>query len=196
MSETQLLRVLGWIWAAFGVYWIIAALTAAQARTHEARGYRLGRLSLLVLTFLLLFSRWLAVGFLAHRFVPHIAAISYAGFACALAGMATATWARIHLGQFWSDKVVLKVDHQLIRTGPYARMRHPIYSGVLLGVAGTALVLGEWRGVLAFVMLLINYSIKAKREEEILARQFGEEFRSHRVQAGFLLPRLRPRPHA
>lgn len=196
MSDAQLLRLLGLIWAGFGIYWITAALTAARARTHEARGYRLGRLSLLVLTFLLLFSRRLALGFLAHRFIPHIAAISYAGFACALAGMATATWARIHLGQFWSDKVVLKVDHQLIRTGPYARMRHPIYSGVLLGVAGTALVLGEWRGAIAFVLLLINYSIKAKREDEILAREFGDEFRQHQTQAGFLLPKFRPRARA
>jgi protein-S-isoprenylcysteine O-methyltransferase Ste14 len=69
-------------------------------------------------------------------------------------------------------------------------MRHPIYSGVLLGVAGTALVLGEVRGVVAFVMLLVNYSIKAKREERILGHKFGEEFEFHRKQTGFLLPKF------
>jgi protein-S-isoprenylcysteine O-methyltransferase Ste14 len=105
--------------------------------------------------------------------------------------MALAMWARIHLGQFWSDKVVLKVDHQLIRTGPYASLRHPIYSGVLLGVAGTAVLLGEWRGVLAFIILLTNYWVKAKREDQILAGAFPSTFSDHKNQAGFLLPRLR-----
>ena len=108
----------------------------------------------------------------------------------ALAGMAIAVWARISLGQYWSDKIVLKVDHRLIRSGPYARMRHPIYSGVLLGIAGTAVVVNQWRGVLAFVLLFTNYLIKAKREENILAAAFPEEFADHKSRAGFLLPRL------
>jgi protein-S-isoprenylcysteine O-methyltransferase Ste14 len=69
-------------------------------------------------------------------------------------------------------------------------MRHPIYSGVLLGVGGTALVLGELRGVMAFLLLLVNYSIKAKREEAILAQQFGAEFTVHQNHTGFLLPKF------
>jgi protein-S-isoprenylcysteine O-methyltransferase Ste14 len=99
-------------------------------------------------------------------------------------------WARISLGQYWSDKVVLKVDHQLIRSGPYARMRHPIYSGVLLGVAGSALVVDQWRGTLALLLLLTNYAIKAKREDKILAGAFAQDFAEHKGRAGFLLPRL------
>jgi protein-S-isoprenylcysteine O-methyltransferase Ste14 len=86
---------------------------------------------------------------------------------------------------------VLKLGHQLITSGPYARMRHPIYSGVLLGVAGTALVVGEWRDALAFCLLLTNYAIKAKREEKILARAFAEGFPEHKRRTGFLFPRLR-----
>lgn len=117
--------------------------------------------------------------------------ISYAGFTLALAGLAVAVWARVHLGQYWSDKVVLKVDHQLIRSGPYAYVRHPIYSGVLLGVLGTALVIGEIRGLLAFAVLLANYAIKAKREDKMLAKSFPEGFREHVNRAGFLLPRVR-----
>ena len=110
-----------------------------------------------------------------------------------LVGIAVALWARIALGQYWSDRVIVQANHQLVRTGPYAYMRHPIYSGVLLGVLGTALVLGEWRGVLAFAILLTNYWVKAKREEHILCSQFSEEFRKHENEAGFLLPRFRAR---
>jgi len=70
-------------------------------------------------------------------------------------------------------------------------MRHPLYTGVLLAVLGTALVLGEVRGLLSFAVLLVNYAIKAKREEGILVERFGPAFQQHREHTGFLLPKLR-----
>ena len=190
MSQAQLIHVLGWIWAVFGVYWIVAARRRKAEQTSELSLYRLVRILLLAVTFALLFSPWARVGPLGRRFLPPLPIIAYIGFALAVAGMGIAVWARIHLGQYWSDKVVLKLDHQLISSGPYARMRHPIYSGVLLGVAGTALVVGEWRGVVAFFLLLTNYAVKANREEKILAGAFAEGFSEHKKRAGFLLPRL------
>ncbi len=190
MSQRELLRILGYIWAAFGVYWIAVGSRVKVSQTHESPLYRVTRLAVLAITFALLFSESLSVGFLGLRFVPRLPAIPYFGFAFAIAGLALAMWARVHLGQYWSDKVVLKAGHQLIRSGPYARMRHPIYSGVLLGIAGTALLVGEWRGALAFALLLTNYTIKAKKEEAILSDHFGDEFQIHRSRAGFLLPRF------
>ncbi len=193
MSQSQLLRLLEWIWTAFGVYWLIAARRAKLARTRESPVYRIFRILLLVITFTLLFAKWTAVGFFGQRFPFPNPLIAYLGFALAIGGLAIAAWARVSLGQFWSDKVVLKVDHQLIRSGPYARVRHPIYSGVLLGVAGTALVVNQWRGVLAFLLLFTNYLVKAKREDDILAGAFAESFADHKRRAGFLLPRLYPK---
>jgi protein-S-isoprenylcysteine O-methyltransferase Ste14 len=190
VSQAQLVLVLKWTWVAFGVYWLIAARRVKAARTTESPIYRVFRLLLLVITFTLLFAKWTAVGFLGRHFFPQTQLLAYIGFASALAGMALAVWARMSLGHYWSDKIVLKVDHQLVRSGPYARMRHPIYSGVLLGVAGSALVVDEWRGVLAFLLLLTNYVIKAKREDKVLAEAFAEDFEEHKKCAGFLLPRL------
>ena len=191
MSRLQLLHLLGWIWSIFGVYWLSAGWSKKEEQTSESPVYRIARLAILAITFTLLFARWTAVGILGTHFLPVIPPFEYVGFALALAGITLALWARVHLGQFWSDKVVLKVDHQLIRTGPYAFLRHPIYSGVLLGVAGTAILLGEWRGVLAFIILLTNYWVKARREDRILAGAFASTFADHKHQAGFLLPRLR-----
>jgi protein-S-isoprenylcysteine O-methyltransferase Ste14 len=193
MNQEQLIRILEWAWIAFGAYWVIAARRVKAARTSESPAYRVFRLLLLIITFTLLFAKWIAVGFLGRSFLPRAQPLAYIGLIAALAGLAVAIWARISLGQYWSDKVVLKMDHQLVRSGPYARMRHPIYSGVLLGVAGSALVVNQWRGVLAFVLLLTNYSVKAKREDKILAGAFAQDFAEHRRRAGFLLPRLHPK---
>jgi protein-S-isoprenylcysteine O-methyltransferase Ste14 len=190
MNQEELIHILEWTWIAFGLYWLTAARRVKAARTTESPAYRAFRLLLLAITFTLLFAKWTGVGFLGRRLFPPHAFIPYAGFAMALAGMGLAVWGRVSLGQYWSDKIVLKVDHQLIRSGPYARMRHPIYSGVLLGVAGSALVVNEWRGALAFLLLLTNYTVKAKREEKILAESFPVDFADHKRSAGFLLPRF------
>jgi protein-S-isoprenylcysteine O-methyltransferase Ste14 len=191
MSNPRLLEVLRDVWSVFGVYWVAVGMRAKAAQTHEVHWYRITRLAVLLIVFLLLFWRRTAIGFLGRPFLPDIVAITYVAFAFTIAGLAIALWARIHLGQYWSDKVVLQSGHQLIRTGPYAYMRHPVYSGVLLGVLGTALLLGEWRGLLAFMVLLMNYAIKAKKEERILAERFPVDFQEHLSQAGFFLPRLR-----
>ena len=190
MTNHELLRLLEYVWAVFGLYWIAVARGGKATQTGESPFYRIMRLAILVITFTLLFWNRTPFGPLARRFVPQLPAIAYGGFVAMLAGLAIAVWARVHLGQYWSDKVVLRVDHELVLTGPYAYMRHPIYSGVLLGVAGTALVLGEWRGLLAFFLLLTNYSIKAQREERILSARFGQEFYDHEQRAGFLFPRF------
>jgi len=191
LTQAQSLNALGYVWAIFGIYWFGTALRTKSAKTREFPVWRFLRLSILAATFLLLFAQWIRIGFLGWRFVPVTPAIFESGFVLALAGITLALWARLHLGRNWSDKFVLKVDHELIRSGPYAYLRHPIYSGVLLGVAGTAIVVGEWRGAIAFCMLLVNYSIKARREEKILSVQFGEAFELHKQEAGFLLPKLR-----
>jgi protein-S-isoprenylcysteine O-methyltransferase Ste14 len=189
-ESSAVIHALEWMWIAFAVYWLIAAHRGKAAQTSESPLYRIFRLLLLAGTFTLIFANWTGIGFLGRHFLPPNPSLAYAGFAFALAGMALAIWARISLGQYWSDKIVLKVDHQLIRSGPYARMRHPIYSGVLLGVAGSAMVVAEWRGVLAFLLLLTNYMVKAMREDKILEEAFPRDFAEHEKNAGFLLPRL------
>jgi len=191
----HLLTILGCLWSGFGLYWVAAAVrrksgSEAAQKTGEPHVFRVVRLSILFTTFALLFWQRLAIGILGQRFVPDLPAVNYIGFAAMVSGLALATWARIHLGRNWSDKVVIQARHQLICTGPYARLRHPIYSGVLLGVLGTALVLGEWRGMVAFVLLLTNYAIKASKEDRVLAQSFGAEFEEHKRRAGFLLPRI------
>ena len=183
------LVILDWMWAALGAYWLFSAWRAEKSVTHEASFWRVGRLAILAATFILLLSRWTGMGPLAWRVVPDWPLAHGLGIALTAAGILLCVWARVHLGKFWSDKIVLKADHQLIRSGPYSRLRHPIYSGMLLGIAGTTIALGELRGAVAFALLGTSYFIKAVQEERLLAAQFGEEFRTYRRQTGFVVPR-------
>ena len=187
IPETQL--ILNWMWGGFGAYWLWNARHSGSSVTREASWWRVMRLGILALTFVLLLSPWLRMGPLGRRFVTETDGVRVLGVAMTAMGIMLCIWARLHLGKYWSDKVVLKVDHRLIRSGPYRFLRHPIYSGVLLGIAGTALAIGEWRGVLALAVASVNYVFKARREERILAGQFGEEFAEYTKHAGFLAPR-------
>ena len=177
-------------WTAVALYWAAPATRASGSDQGESGLYRTLRLALLLASFVLLFWNGAAQGWLSRRFLPPREVLAYIGFVLTLGGLLVALWARLHLGRYWSDRVRLTADHQLIRTGPYAYLRHPIYSGVLLAVAGTSLAVGEWRAVLAFALLLTSYSIKARREERVLAELFGKAFEDYHRRTGFLVPPL------
>jgi protein-S-isoprenylcysteine O-methyltransferase Ste14 len=180
--------ILDGMWSVLGLYWLVSAVGTKKVALDEKPGLRILRLATLAVMLALLLTPWLRMGPLARRFVPENRVVVWLGVAVAGAGIALAIWARRHLGQNWSDKVVLKVDHQLIRSGPYGYLRHPIYTGVLLAVGGTALAIGEWRGLLALLLVGTSYLIKAKREERILAASFGEAFTEYKRETGFFLP--------
>ncbi|PYX31400.1 MAG: isoprenylcysteine carboxylmethyltransferase family protein [Acidobacteria bacterium] len=188
MMETSVILKL--MWSAMGIYWLVAVRIGRKTEVSESSWFRVLRLGILAVTFILLLSPWLRVGWLERRLLPDTAMGRIAGVALTTAGLLLCIWARRALGEYWSDKVVLKVDHQLIRRGPYAHLRHPIYSGVLLAVAGTALAIGEWRCLVALALLGTNYFVKAKREDRLLAMHFGDDFAEYKRQAGFLAPKL------
>ena len=177
-------------WYVFVAYWAITWLRVKRTKAREKSVDRLVTLVVVIAAYTLLFSQWLRIGLLRERFVPQQAWIGWAGIALTYLGVAVAIWARYCLGEYWSARVTLKEGHQLIRSGPYAFVRHPIYTGMLLGCVGAALVAGEWRGILAVALLLAAHSRKALREERLLATEFGEEYASYRGCTGFLFPRI------
>ena len=130
------------------------------------------------------------IGFLGERIIPRSLPIGVIAVALTWAGIALAIWARWHLGQYWSGRITIKEDHKLIRTGPYARLRHPIYSGLDLAAIGSALAIGRWRCIVGVCVIIVGFWIKAKREEAMLGAKFGSDFEEHRRQTGFLLPHL------
>jgi protein-S-isoprenylcysteine O-methyltransferase Ste14 len=105
-------------------------------------------------------------------------------------GVAISIWARLSLGSNWSGMVTLKNNHELIRTGLYRWIRHPIYSGILLGMIGTAMIRGQLRGVIGIAVVLAAFYFKARREERFLREEFGAQFDEHEKVTGMFLPRL------
>ena len=176
-------------WLVFGAYWIVSALRVKQKRKVDTGPQRLIRFVILCLAFIFFYRDNPLFGVLNERFLPREDWIRTLGAACTAIGIAFAIWARYHIGQYWSGAVALKVDHKLIRTGPYAHIRHPIYTGILIALTGTTALIGEYRALLALALWFWGLTWKALREEALLAGEFGPAFDEHKRLTGFFLPR-------
>jgi protein-S-isoprenylcysteine O-methyltransferase Ste14 len=185
-----MIKAIQCLWLALGVYWFLTAMRSKRVRRRENRVATWLRIGLLVAAFEFLFSHWGRIGFLGRRFVPDVPAVAMAGVALTALGVGLAFWARYTLGGNWSGAVTLKEGHELIRTGPYASIRHPIYTGIQLGLAGTMLAVGQWRGVVAFAAIVVAQYFKARKEEAWLAGEFGAVFEEHRSRTGMFFPRF------
>jgi protein-S-isoprenylcysteine O-methyltransferase Ste14 len=177
-------------WLILLTYWFVSAFHVRKTQSSESLISRYRVFVFVVLAFTILFGPWLRHTILGERFMPEIPAVEYLGVVLIWLGIALAIWARHELGEYWSARITIKVDHKLINTGPYAHFRHPIYSGVLLALVGTALEVEKWRAVVAFFLILLVYSVKARKEEAMLSEQFGDAFDEHRKHTGFLIPRF------
>jgi len=119
-------------WVIFLIYWIIGAFKTRPTREEESLASRYLVVVLETAAYLLVFNRSTEIGFLGERFIPRTLSGAVLGVLLTWIGIGLAIWARYHLAEYWSIRVTIKEDHQLIRTGPYAHLRHPIYSGLVL----------------------------------------------------------------
>ena len=190
LESARALQIVGCFWIVLGVYWAVSALRRKPTKKEEHLVERLRHLVPVMVAFLLLSQADPSYGWLGLRFVPESGTLSLLGLVLAGAGVAFAIWARWHLGRNWSAVVSIREQHDLIRTGPYRAVRHPIYTGLLLAIMATVLIVGEFRGLLAFAIVLASFYLKARKEDAWLAREFGETFESHAKRTGMFLPRF------
>ena len=173
-------RFIAACWVVFIVVWFIAAWFAK--RTVERSGSWL-RWTVWIVAILLVATRskWLglASGVSLWRATPGLAVVAAVVTA---AGLSVALWARAALSRNWSAAVVLKEQHDLIDRGPYAFVRHPIYTGVLLMVLGTVTVSGTRAGVILLATMVAGLIVKARREERLLTTHFPELYPRYRAR--------------
>jgi protein-S-isoprenylcysteine O-methyltransferase Ste14 len=182
-------RLIPILWLVWLLCWTAGAWRAKPTRWSESFASRLLHLVPLTLAALLLVLRRPWPGFLAQRFLVPSLGAALAGLLLVALGLGLALWARWYLGGNWSGVITLKENHTLIRSGPYRRLRHPIYTGLLLGFAGTALAIGEWRGVLALALVLPSFLRKIGVEEKNLFAAFPDYAR-YRSETSALIPFL------
>lgn len=191
MSPALPLSAITYLWIGLAIVWLITGFRLKQVQEWQSPLPRALHMLSIALAFALVFYYMPALGWLNTRIMPHSLATAWTGLAITFAGIALATWARLILGGNWSGSITLKQDHALIRTGPYRSVRHPIYSGLILAMLGTAIAIGEIRGFCAAAVMLIAFLIKARSEDNLMHRTFGAEHDAYRATTGVLLPRLR-----
>lgn len=179
MGAVEVVFAVGW--SGFWLYWLVAAMSTDRGRLPWGRELRI-RVVLVVVVVVLI-----RVGaFHDHRLNtnPALAAVGIVLFAV---GLAFATWARLHLGRNWGTPMSRKDDPELVTTGPYSLVRHPIYSGILTAGLGTAVALNwSWLGLVALVGVYFIYS--AVVEERYLGERIGERYADYRRTTKMLVP--------
>jgi len=174
------------LWAIFYAYWGLAARSVARSQRGEATGSRVLHMVLIVSAFALVFVPW--PGVLAYPLLAPSPLLFWVGLAVQALGLGFAVWARVHLGLNWSGSITVKHDHELIRSGPYGIVRHPIYTGIIVGIIGSAVAFGQLRGLIAIILVLAAYLRKIRIEERWLVEQFGPDYTTYQREVKSLIP--------
>ena len=188
-------RLLALIWLAWLASWVGASFwqgqTKKQVMTLDSSRYRVP-----ILIGAVLLTPWIA-HLLGERPLWVFGSFGISVFALVmLAGISFTWWARIHLGQFWSNAITHKEDHHVIDSGPYALVRHPIYTGLITGMLATGIAVGTVTAILGAILISFGMWQKARMEEVFLSRELGADaYNSYRRRVPMILPFLRASRH-
>jgi protein-S-isoprenylcysteine O-methyltransferase Ste14 len=177
--------VIAGLWLGWVAYWAIASIAVQAGARREPIASRLLHLVPLAVAVFLLWAAAVPIVTLRLRRIAGV--VPSAGAALVAAGLLFTAWARVHLGRNWSGIVTIKQNHELITGGAYAFVRRPIYSGLLLAFAGSAIAIGEWRGVLA-VAIAGAFWRKLRVERRWLHEQLGGAYETYRHRVAALVP--------
>ena len=171
------------VWLVWLGVWMVAAFWSKRTVRREGAAGMVHRI-LLIAAYVMLFA------FNGHRIFGESAARERMGLALTVAGAGLGIWARFTIGRNWSAAVTIKEDHALVREGPYRIVRHPIYSGLLLAMLGTAIGYGTLTGWLSLPVAFAALWFKLRVEEGYMRAQFGEQYLAYQRDVKALAPGL------
>lgn len=179
------MRIVAWIfaagWAAFWLYWLVAAFSMKRGHVPWSRELRI-RAVLVVIVITLV-----RVGVFRHPTLTSDAWRAAAGLLLFAAGLAFAIWARLHIGRNWGTPMTQKENPELVTSGPYRFVRHPIYSGILLAGVGTAIGL-DWVWLVAVALAGTYFGYSATVEERYMTEHFPEAYPKYKGSTKMLVP--------
>jgi len=174
-------------WIYFLFYWIVSAVRAKKILQRQSLSSALAhRIPVGLGWWLMVFPRFTAP--LNDRLIPHNFLTVMIGTVICVLGLCVTVWARKTLAGNWSSDVTFKQGHELIRTGPYRYVRHPIYTGLLIMMLGTAIEMGFLRSWLGLGVVFVGFWIKLSQEERLLRRHFPEEYPRYQKEVKALVP--------
>ena len=182
------LNVISFCWMLFAVIWLLAAFATKKTVYKESRVQRLRYIIPLLLGWFLLAKGRRLSDPLNHRVIPHVDALAWIGAVLCIAGLIFCVWARFTLGRNWSGVVTLKRGHELITSGPYALVRHPIYTGLLTMFVATVIVLGHIAGLIAVPFVFVSFWVKLRYEETLMLKKFPNEYAAYQQRVKRLVP--------
>lgn len=176
-------------WVFFIVYWLVSAARAKRIAERQSLLSALAhRVPVGLGWWMMIYPRmgrhmnWVVI--------PHVAWVCVVGAMICVFGLWVTLWARRTLAGNWSSDVTFKQGHELIRTGPYRFVRHPIYTGLLVMGFGTAVGIGQLHCWLGLIVVFVGFWIKLSQEERLLLRHFPEEYPLYQKQVKALVPWL------
>ena len=183
-------NILAVLWLTWLLSWAAAAGWSARTQTRQSGADQLQHSAFIWAGAVMLFAHPAVLGPLLRPLYPYRIAIGWSAVVVALLGFGWTWWARLRLGAFWSAAVTLKQGHTLVRTGPYAVTRHPIYTGLFLALAATAAMQDSGAAVLGLLLCLVGLVVKIRQEERLLTNAFGTQYRDYQSRVSALIPGL------
>lgn len=178
-------------WAGWALIWVIASRNVKHTSRREDPVSRFWNTAPLLLAALLLAFQHIWPEVLTRRLLPWGLPLTLIGILLLLAGLGFAIWARYHIGRNWSGVVTVKEDHALVRSGPYGLVRHPIYTGLLLAIIGTALTRANAAAIIAILLVLFAILRRVTVEEKWMTETFGAAYDDYRATTPALVPFLK-----
>ena len=176
------------LWIVWLFIWTGAAFFVKRTQRREPlRTMLLERVPVVAGMLVLIRPHWLPP-LMSRRFITEEPGTALLALVLVVAGMLFAYWARAHLGRNWSGEVMVKVGHTLITSGPYRRVRHPIYSGMTLALFGTALATGAPYGFLGLALILFGFLVRVQQEEALMRETFPSEYDRYARHTARLIP--------
>jgi protein-S-isoprenylcysteine O-methyltransferase Ste14 len=185
---TNALKIISDCWILFAVIWMVAAFWTKQTVYQERRANLLRYSLPLLIGAYLIFKGPRLSDPLGFRVVPRIDIVAWTGVALCVGGLLFCIWARFTLGRNWSGVVTFKGGHELITRGPYAIVRHPIYTGILIMLLGTVIAFGRVAGIIALPLVFWALWIKLRYEENLMREKFPEEYANYSRHVKRLIP--------
>jgi protein-S-isoprenylcysteine O-methyltransferase Ste14 len=186
--DASIYQIIQMSWLAMFGIWVLTGLNLKDTARSRSEGSSRIAVYIVWAGWWLLFAHGFRIAPLSSRVLEPSLSTAYVGLTITELGLVFAVLARLYIGKNWSALIQVKEGHELIQTGPYAIVRHPIYSGLMFATLGTAIAYGEISGFLGFAMIVGAWGYKSRLEEAAMAEQFGSKYEEYRAHVKGLIP--------